>query len=169
MTLLEFNTISKNEAATALSRCCGSKRWIEQMMERHPFISEQELFTEAERIWKALSEDDWKEAFTHHPKIGDAAAIKKKFAATSAWAEGEQRGVQNAADETMRLLAEGNAEYEKKFGFIFIVCATGKSAEEMLSLLEVRLRNNADNELRIAADEQRKITQIRLQKIFSSQ
>ncbi|MBI2428404.1 MAG: 2-oxo-4-hydroxy-4-carboxy-5-ureidoimidazoline decarboxylase [Ignavibacteriales bacterium] len=168
MTLEEFNSLADENAVSELERCCGSNRWINGMKTILPFDSVSSVYTHADEVWNALSPEDWKEAFTHHPKIGDIENARKKFASTSVWAEGEQRGVQSASEETLRQLADGNLKYEKKFGYIFILCATGKSADEMLSMLNNRLSNNVENEIYIAAEEQRKITRIRLEKLFSS-
>ncbi len=125
-----------------------------------------ELINDAEDLWYDCDESDWLEAFTHHPKIGDVASLTKKFADTAQWASGEQSAVNTASQQTIEALAKGNADYENKFGFIFIVCATGKSAEEMLQLLMERLPNSRDEEIQIAMDEQNKITQLRLQKLL---
>lgn len=125
-----------------------------------------ELLEDVEEQWWKCNEDDWKEAFAHHPKIGDIESMKKKFASTAEWASGEQSGVQTASDKTLMALAEGNRQYEEKFGYIFIVFATGKSAEEMLQLLQERLKNDPEEEIQIAADEQNKITKLRIEKLL---
>ncbi|MBI1804662.1 MAG: 2-oxo-4-hydroxy-4-carboxy-5-ureidoimidazoline decarboxylase [Ignavibacteriae bacterium] len=166
MTLDEFNALSLNDAHEELLRCCGSFRWALQMTERRPFKNVENLFAAADTIWNTLSERDWKEAFSHHPKIGDIKSLRKKFATTAQWAEGEQAGVVQTSEKTLKALAEGNNLYEAKFGYIFIVCATGKSAEEMLALLNARLHHYPAEEIRIAAEEQRKITRIRLEKLI---
>lgn len=147
--------------------CCGCTNWVNQLAGKFPFESTQELKTESDKIWFSLNEKDWKEAFTHHPKIGDVESLKKKFASTANWASGEQAGVQSAEEQTLRELKRGNDVYEKKFGYIFIVCATGKSAPEMLALLKSRLNNSAEEEIKIAAAEQNKITHLRIDKLFS--
>ena len=126
----------------------------------------EDLLDEAEEIWSECSEDDWKEAFTHHPKIGDVESLKIKFATTAGWASAEQNGIKEASLQTIQALAEGNRMYEEKFGYIFIVCATGKSAEEMLAFLQARLHNTAEQEIKIAAAEQIKITKLRIQKLL---
>jgi 2-oxo-4-hydroxy-4-carboxy-5-ureidoimidazoline decarboxylase len=125
------------------------------------------VYAAADAIWLKLDRADWLEAFTHHPKIGDMDSLRAKFATTKEWAAGEQSGVNAANEEVLRGLADGNREYEQRFGHIFIVCATGKSAQEMLTLLRARLHNEADKELRIAAGEQAKITRIRLEKLLN--
>jgi len=168
MTLRELNNYPPAALKEALSRCCGAANWIERMAAVFPVRDEQTLFSEAERIWLSCSESDWREAFTHHPKIGDIGALKEKFASTSQWAEGEQSAVRQTSDDVLRALAEGNAAYERRFGYIFIVCATGKRAEEMLALLQARLHNDPADEIKIAASEQNKITRIRLEKLLAA-
>jgi 2-oxo-4-hydroxy-4-carboxy-5-ureidoimidazoline decarboxylase len=167
MTLTELNKLTRPALKEELRKCCGSSAWVEKMVEHFPFISTNELFENAEKIGNNLSKSDWLEAFEHHPKIGDIDSLKKKFSATAHWASGEQAAVQQTSQQTLEALAEGNEAYENKFGYIFIVCATGKSAEEMLSLLQSRLKNDPGDELKIAAAEQGKITQLRLQKLLA--
>jgi 2-oxo-4-hydroxy-4-carboxy-5-ureidoimidazoline decarboxylase len=168
MTLENLNTVGDRERRAALSNCCGSSLWVNEMMKHYPFNSEEELFQKAGEVWfEQCDEKDWLEAFTHHPKIGDLKSLEEKFAATKTWAATEQASVQKADAVTIAELAHGNEEYENKFGFIFIVCATGKSAEGMLRLLENRLPNSYDEEIKIATQEQAKITNLRLQKLLS--
>jgi 2-oxo-4-hydroxy-4-carboxy-5-ureidoimidazoline decarboxylase len=149
-----------------LSKCCGSSAWVNKMLPFIPADDMVELLEDAEEQWWKCTEDDWKEAFAHHPKIGDTGSLAKKFASTAQWASGEQSGVSAANKETIEALAEGNRLYEEKFGYIFIVCATGKSAEEMLGLLHARLPNTEEEEIKIAADEQNKITKLRIEKLL---
>ncbi len=149
-----------------LLHCCGSASWVNQLIELFPFNTISDLKKASDRIWFSLSETDWKEAFSHHPKIGDVKSLKEKFAGTATWAEGEQAGVKNASEKVLLDLQKGNEDYESKFGYIFIVCATGKPATEMLSLLQSRLINNPAFEIRVAAEEQNKITHLRLDKLF---
>lgn len=165
VTLNQINTLDETAATEAFRRCCGSQRWVDAMLSRRPFQNAEELFAAAETIWWDLSEEDWLEAFTHHPKIGDINSLREKFGNTKAWAEQEQGSVRQAGEAVLQALAEGNRAYEERFGFIFIVCATGKSAEEMLGLLQQRLPNSRESELRIAAAEQLKITRLRLEKL----
>ena len=136
MTLEELNTLSQPKLREELLKCCGSSAWVKMMMTYFPVDDLESLLDEAEEIWYECSEDDWKEAFTHHPKIGDVDSQTKKFASAAAWASGEQSGVKMAPEETIKALADGNSLYEEKFGYIFIVCATGKPAEEMLEILK---------------------------------
>ncbi|HUR65785.1 MAG TPA: 2-oxo-4-hydroxy-4-carboxy-5-ureidoimidazoline decarboxylase [Chitinophagaceae bacterium] len=166
MTLHDLNTLSQSQLREELFKCCGSSAWVQRML---PFIPAEdlvELLEDAEEQWWLCNEDDWKEAFTHHPKIGDIDSLKKKFASTAQWASGEQAAVNTATDEILTALAEGNRSYEEKFGYIFIVCATGRSAEEMLTMLQERLQNDPAEEIKIAADEQNKITKLRIEKLF---
>jgi 2-oxo-4-hydroxy-4-carboxy-5-ureidoimidazoline decarboxylase len=160
-----INSLSETEARAAFLRCCGARRWAEQMATRRPFVNEAELLAAAERVWQALTPEDWLEAFAAHPRIGDLEALRSKFSQTAAWAPGEQAGVAGASEATLSALAEANRQHEAKFGYFFIVCASGKTAAEMLALFEQRLNNGPEEELRIAAGEQEKITHLRLQKL----
>jgi 2-oxo-4-hydroxy-4-carboxy-5-ureidoimidazoline decarboxylase len=156
---------SPEEARALLQACCGSTRWLERMLALRPFEAVDILLSTARREWFALTPEDWKEAFTHHPKIGDREALRARFPATHQMSEREQAGVSMAPDQVMERLAHANAAYERRFGYIFIVCATGKSAEEVLDLLTARLKNDPVVEVRIAAGEQAKITELRLQQL----
>ncbi|MCK6503516.1 allantoicase [Myxococcota bacterium] len=161
-----LNAASPADAAAALSRCCGSPRWVQAMLARRPFGSRTHLHGAAAQAWWGLHEEDWRLAFTHHPRIGaDVAALRARFAATAAWSQGEQAGVVAADEQTLSDLARGNQEYEARFGHIFIVCATGLTAAQMLSRLQERLHNDPPAELRIAAGEQARITALRLDKL----
>ena len=169
MTLVELNNLSKRALAEALQKCCGATAWVENMVAIFPVSEAKTLMDEATNQWNNLNETDWREAFNHHPQIGgDVAALREKFASTSTWAEGEQAAVKQASQATLKALAAGNIDYEKKFGYIFIVCATGKSADEMLALLQARLPNKPEDEIVIAMREQDKITRIRLEKLLAA-
>jgi len=137
------------------------------MLRCRPFGTVEDLFEAADAIWSSLSSSDWIEAFSHHPKIGDIESMRIRFSSTSSWSKEEQSGISAAHDEVLKALAEGNRKYEERFGYIFIVYATGKSAEEMLALLNERLSNDPAIELTIAADEQRKIMRLRLDRLLS--
>jgi 2-oxo-4-hydroxy-4-carboxy-5-ureidoimidazoline decarboxylase len=172
MTLHEFNILPKQQLKEELMKCCGSSAWVNKMLPFIPADDMIELLEDAEEQWWRCTEEDWKEAFSHHPKIGDLESLTKKFTSTASpiaigWASGEQSGVNNASKETIEALAEGNRLYEEKFGYIFIVCATGKTAEEMFALLQTRLENNPEEEIKIAADEQNKITKLRIEKLLN--
>lgn len=167
MTLQDFNNLEKSNAQKALFQCCSSTKWADILMSYFPFASEADLVKQATSIWyDECGEADWRESFTHHPKIGDVKSLEKKFATTKHLAGKEQAGVNTANVETIQALAQANTDYEAKNGFIFIVCATGKSAVEMLRLLQDRLRNTTEEEVHIAMGEQAKITIIRLKKLM---
>jgi 5-hydroxyisourate hydrolase/2-oxo-4-hydroxy-4-carboxy-5-ureidoimidazoline decarboxylase len=162
MTLSNFNNLDKASAKQNLFACCGSEKWASAMMNNFPFASEKQLVDLSAKIWyDECSESDWRESFTHHPKIGDVKSLTEKFAGK------EQAGVAVATQETIQALANANTDYENKNGFIFIVCATGKSATEMLALLNDRLQNTAEEELHIAMGEQQKISIIRFTKLLT--
>ena len=164
--LHHLNTLPVEEAEAVFLRCCGATQWARQMTARRPFADPAALFAAADEIGAGLSRDDWLEAFAHHPRIGDLESLRTRFANTRAWAAGEQAGAASASEEVLHALAEGNRAYEERFGYIFIVCATGKSAGEMLGLLHARLPNDPAAELHVAAEEQRKITHLRLEKLI---
>ena len=124
-----------------------------------------ELLEDAEEVWWKCNQEDWKQAFAQHPKIGDLSSLEKKYGEVS-WAADEQSSVLSSTKDTIKALAEANEEYEKKFGYIFIICATGKSAQEMLTELRIRLQNSPEVEIEIAADEQNKITKLRIEKLL---
>jgi len=159
MTLNEFNFAALEAVRRILSDCCGSARWVDAMAVSKPFGSSDELYEAAEKFWWSLNAADWLEAFSKHPKIGERKGL-------SSWSSDEQRGMDGVADVVAARLAIKNIEYQEKFGWIFLVCATGKSANEMLNELERRLLCDRDSELRTAAVEQAKITRLRLAKAF---
>lgn len=166
LTLKELNNLGETNLRVAMINCCGSSKWVSKMVVGFPVEDELGLYFLATKCWDACNKIDYLEAFTHHPKIGDIDSLKKKFVSTATWASGEQAGVIAADEETLEQLQEGNKLYEEKFGFIFIVCATGKTAAEMLDLLKQRLLNNKADEIKIAAAEQHKITLTRLEKLL---
>lgn len=167
MTLQELNNLSEEKSFEEFFKCCGSTAWAKQLVFQKPFKNKEVLIQTSDIIWANCTPQDAFEAFTHHPKIGDLKNLEKKFASTKEWAGGEQAGVNTAAQSTLVALANGNEAYEKKFGYIFIVCATGKTADEMLGLLNARLPNDLATELKIAMNEQNKITHIRLKKLLA--
>ncbi|CAN5892050.1 2-oxo-4-hydroxy-4-carboxy-5-ureidoimidazoline decarboxylase [soil metagenome] len=161
MTITGFNKLTVNEATEYLFACCGSANWSSLVMKHFPFKDEDTLVSVATDVWyNECNETDWLEAFTHHPKIGDVKSLTEKFAGK------EQAAVGTASATIIEALAKANTDYEAKFGFIFIVCATGKSAAEMLRLLNDRISNSRDEELNIAMGEQHKISIIRFQKLL---
>jgi 2-oxo-4-hydroxy-4-carboxy-5-ureidoimidazoline decarboxylase len=167
MTLDQLNALAPADRADALATCCGSPAWVDGLNLLFPFESEEALLAAAEHVWYGLTSTDWREAFAQHPKIGDVAALRERFASTATWATSEQGAVAQASEDTLTALAAGNDEYEQKFGYIFIVCATGKSAAEMLALLQARLPHTPAEEIQVAMAEQAKITRLRLQKLLA--
>ena len=155
-----LNGLAGIAARAALTRCCTSRRWVDAMLAARPFGSDAALFQAAERAWWALGKDDWLEAFGAHPRIGERGI--------DAWARHEQAGMNRAREEMRAALALGNREYEARFGHVFLICATGQSATDMLGALRARLGNDPAAELRIAAGEQAKITRLRLEKLAAS-
>ena len=155
-----LNSLNAKDAIAELRQCCGSTRWAEQMCDDRPFSTLEFIIKHADRVWWSLTPDDWLEAFRSHPKIGEKKAGDK-------WSGQEQAGVSSASQNTVDSLADLNRAYEHKFGFIFIICATGKTSEEMLAALQERLQNDSATELRLAASEQSKITALRLKKLLT--
>ncbi len=166
--LARFNSLPSGEAQSELMKCCGSKEWARRTIAARPFASFDELSAKAEQVWWSLASQDWWEAFHSHPKIGEKQAAAPTSDQAKHWSEAEQAAVSTAAQETLAELANLNRQYEEKFGYIFIVCATGKSSDEMLAILRARLENPAGQELRNAAAEQARITQLRLKKLIDS-
>ncbi len=164
--VFRLNALDEASAQAALLRCCGCVRWVRGMLCARPFRDEAHLFAVAEAVWADTGPDDWREAMTHHPRIGEQA-LRDKFAGTAGWSTQEQQGVAGAGEDVLSQLAQGNREYEEKFGFIFLVCATGKTAAQMLELLRARLPHDRETELQVAAAEQAKITRLRLQKLLT--
>jgi 2-oxo-4-hydroxy-4-carboxy-5-ureidoimidazoline decarboxylase len=161
MTLTEMNTGNTDAIGQTLLACCGSARWASAMVAARPFADVDELFQEADRVWWSLDASDWLEAFARHPKIGERNNL-------SAWSTEEQRGISDASAATNQSLREKNIRYQEKFGWIFLICATGKSGAEMLAALDERLAAESESELRTAAGEQAKITRLRLQKLLAA-
>jgi OHCU decarboxylase len=163
----QLNSLSPAQAEAEFLKCCGSTRWAQAMTAIRPFKSIDDLLAKADSVWWSLDQEDWLEAFRSHPKIGEKKAAAAQSEQAQSWSAQEQSATSGAATEVMRALAEGNREYEQRFGFIYIVCATGKSSEELLNILNIRLENDAEIELRNAAEEQRKITRLRLENLLN--
>lgn len=167
MTLREFNNLSTQSIYSTLEMCCVSSKWINRMIESKPFKSANELILKSSEIWeKDVLKEDVLEAFTGHPKIGDIESLMDKYQSSKEWAGKEQASVSKASVEIIQDLAKYNKLYEEKFGFIFIVSASGKTAEEMLNLIKVRVEHSLNTELNVAKNEQHKITTIRLAKLI---
>jgi OHCU decarboxylase len=164
--LERLNLLPAREAENELLKCCGSKNWARRMASERPFVGLAGLVEAAERIWWELEPANWLEAFHSHPKIGEQKAAAATAVEAQQWSEDEQSGIRDSAAQTIHELAELNRAYEEKFGYIFIVCASGKSSEAMLRILRQRLGNNPKEELRLAAAEQAKITALRLGKLI---
>jgi OHCU decarboxylase len=162
--LARWNSLSPEDAALEVLPCCGSNSWARQMAALRPIEDEDSLLAASDRTWRSLAETDWMEAFAHHPRIGHAVAPSTASAQSAQWSSAEQRKVRAAEDNVLNALAEGNRAYEQRFGRIFIVCASGKSAPTILDILQRRLRHDEQTELRESAEEQRQITNLRLKK-----
>lgn len=163
-----INQLSADLAEAEFLKCCGSTRWAQQMADARPFADVEEVSSRADAIWAALGEEDWMEAFRAHPKIGECKAPAAQSHQAANWSAQEQSQAQQADEVVKAAIAEGNAAYEDRFGFIFIICASGKSADEILSSLNRRLWNDTHTELRVAAQEQQKITELRLRKLLTT-
>ncbi len=163
--LERLNSLPRSVAEQEFLKCCGSTSWVERMIAQRPFVNLDELLSKADDNWRSLAPADWLEAFLSHPKIGEQNAGRAQSETARAWSAQEQSSTRHATVETMQALARGNSDYEQKFGHIFIVCASGKSAGEMLEILRERLTNDPEQEIHLAAEEQRKITQLRLKRI----
>jgi 2-oxo-4-hydroxy-4-carboxy-5-ureidoimidazoline decarboxylase len=162
--LARWNTLPREEAERAILPCCGSKAWAVSLALKRPIEDEASLLASSDLIWQNLDESDWLEAFRSHPRIGESRAEKHSAPQSSAWSAQEQQKAATAGEFVKMALKQDNLEYEQKFGRIFIVCATGKSASEILEILRRRLHNDDATELRLAAEEQRNITHLRLKK-----
>lgn len=161
--LTAWNAAAETEALDTMLACCGARRWAQAMVAARPVATVAELSATADRVWAGMGEQDWMEAFACHPRIGERKTAHAP-AKSVAWSKQEQSSVSEAEARVLAELAEGNARYEELFGFTYIVCATGKSASEMLAILKRRLASSRAAELREAAEQQRQILQIRLGK-----
>jgi OHCU decarboxylase len=162
----QLNAMPAAEAEAAFLQCCGSTKWAQKMTQKRPYRDFRELCKAADRVWLPLRREDWLEAFSRHPKIGERDAAKPAGRHAREWSQQEQSSAVRASQDVLAGLAAANREYSEKFGYIFIVCASGKTSEEILALLKQRLQNDANAELRIAAEEQRQITRLRLEKFL---
>jgi 2-oxo-4-hydroxy-4-carboxy-5-ureidoimidazoline decarboxylase len=165
--LEQWNAVPVEEAAKEILPCCGSKAWAGGMVARRPFPDVTTLLAVSDETWSNLSAADWMEAFRSHPRIGESRAAQSASVQSATWSAQEQQKVAAAGDAVKIALADANRKYEQRFRHIFIVCATGKSAPEILEILRRRLQNDEPTELREAAEQQRQITRIRLTKWLS--
>lgn len=163
-----FDAMPTHEASAILETACGSSAWVSGMVARRPFGTLHRLLLVADELWWSLGPDAWREAFDHHPRIGERDVAVAQGERAQAWSAQEQSGVSSAASDVREALARANAEYERRFGHIYLVCATGKTADDMLALLRQRMANDPDTELRVAAGEQAKITRLRLRRVFET-
>ena len=166
MTIASFDHLPVEEKSELLHKCCGARQWVNNMIELLPYEDLVQVLEDAEQVWYNCDESSWMEAFNNHPKIGDLSSLKNKFSSIKDLAGEEQSGVNKASEETLINLAKLNSQYEKQNGFIFIICATGLSADQMLETIKLRLVNQRQIELENAAEEQNKIIKIRLEKLF---
>jgi OHCU decarboxylase len=157
--LAALNRLDEEALGRELRRCCGSTAWVQGMLAARPFPTPFDLRDAADRIWQTLMPEDWLEAFAAHPRIGEPAPDR--------WSQQEQAGASTASSATLDALAEANKRYEARFGHIFIVCATNRSADELLKAARARIANDPQTELLIAAEEQRKITRLRLDNLLA--
>ena len=162
----KLNRMPPNDRRASLLSCCGSTRWAEEVSGLLPMWDVGQLLILGERVWRELGREDWLEAFRAHPKIGERRAAASAGEDARRWSEGEQSRARATSTETLDALAQANREYEEKFGFVFIVCATNRSADEMLDALRERMKNDAETELRVAAEEQWRITELRIKKLL---
>jgi 2-oxo-4-hydroxy-4-carboxy-5-ureidoimidazoline decarboxylase len=162
--LARWNALDEKMAADEILPCCGSKRWARELAQARPFGDAAELFERSDVIWLKLAQSDWDEAFRSHPRIGARKSVETATRQSAAWSRQEQSGVDPADTESRAALERGNILYEDRFGRVFLICASGKAASEMLAALERRLQNDPQTELGEAVEQQRQITQLRLRK-----
>ncbi len=162
LSVAELDALAPSDAAAIFTACCGSSRWTAAMVARRPFLDRASVLRAADEEWQLLSPTEWLEAFAHHPRIGESRAAASVGTAARQMSESEQSKVATAEASVKTELAAAQLEYEARFGYIFLICATGKSAAEILAALRSRMANDPETELRVAAEEQRQITQLRL-------
>lgn len=164
LTLEQLNLLHELQAERRLLACCGSRAWARGVAAARPYYTFDELLAASDRVWWHLTPDDWREAFSRHPRIGDSSASARNT--SEHWSEREQARARSGSAATLAELAEVNAEYEDRFGHVFLICATGRTADQILDIARERLDNDPETELRIAAQEQRLITHLRLRKLL---
>lgn len=168
LTIDQLNAMAPAEAAERLRACCGSSRWVNAMVARRPFGSVRALLDAADEVWRSTGPADWDQAFAHHPRIGERQAASVVSATARRWSAGEQDAAARSDVTDREALAAAGVEYERKFGRIYIVCATGLSAGDILADIRMRMRNDPERERAVAAEEQRKITRLRLEKLVEA-
>jgi 2-oxo-4-hydroxy-4-carboxy-5-ureidoimidazoline decarboxylase len=162
--LTRWNHLSADEAAHEILPCCGSMAWAQQMVTRRPFTDDVSLLAASDETWRSLGDTAWDEAFRSHPRIGETRAAQPSHARSAAWSALEQQKAALAGEDVKVALAEGNQEYERRFNRIFIVCASGKTAPEILEILRRRLQHDPEVELREAVEQQRQIIHLRIKR-----
>jgi allantoicase len=162
-----FNRLSPAEARKPLLACCGAKKWVEQMLKQRPFPDLPYVLDTADKTWAALDPQDWLEAFRQHPPIGEKRAQESQSETARKRSAAEQSAAQHGAPEKLAALATANAAYHAKFGHVFLICATGKTSGDILDNLQQRMKNDPQTELALAAEEHRKITRLRLEKLLA--
>jgi OHCU decarboxylase len=167
LTLNELNALPMSEAERELLACCGSRAWAREVAAGRPYVDLEVLLATSDWAWSRLAPDDWLEAFAQHPRIGERAAATVTVIERR-WSEGEQSRAQESGPSVLAELARANAKYEDRFGHVFLICATGKTANEILANARSRLNNDPERELRVAAEEQRRITHLRLRKLLDT-
>ena len=167
MTVDELDSLPDGAARDAFAACCGAPRWVSRMMSARPFAARTAVLNAADEAWRDLSPEDWAAAITYHPRIGESRAAVRTSARSDAWSADEQSGVTGTDEATRAAIADGNVEYERIFGHPFIICAAGKSAHDLLAALRARLAHDASAELARTAEELRKITMLRLDKLLA--
>lgn len=167
-TVKELDAMKPDQARGILAECCGSSKWVNEMTARRPFRSYENVFKAADEVADEMEPPDWLDAFAHHPRIGEKGGSAPDKGVAAEWAAAEQSGVDGAGKEVKAALMNANQEYEQRFGYIYIVSATGKSAEEMLEVARERLGNDPEREINVAAAEQRRITRLRLEKLLQT-
>ena len=167
MTLDELNRLPNVDAVRELLACCGSSAWARDVAAARPYRDFDSLLAHADRVWARLAPEDWLEAFARHPRIGERAAPVAS-GTEKRWSEGEQSRARESGSGALAELASVNAEYEERFGHVFLICATGKTAIEILANARSRLHNDPNDEMRVAAEEQRRITHLRLRKLLDT-
>ncbi len=163
-----FNALPDAQAQALLISCCGSRRWVADMMAQRPFSTPSELISAAESAWRRLDRESWLEAFSHHPRIGERKLDQPRFAATREQSAKEQSGMAAATDAIRAEFEQLNREYEARFGHVFLICATGHSAEFMLNELRRRITLSAEQELANAGEQQLRIVELRLRRMLTS-
>ena len=166
LTVKDLDEMEPDQARGLFAQCCGSSKWVNEMTAKRPFRTFDNVLKAADDAADTMAAQDWLDAFAHHPRIGERAGSAPAKGEAAEWSEKEQSGVDSASFDLKAALMNANEEHERKFGYIYIVCATGKSAEEMLEIARKRLGNDAEKELSVSADEQRKITRLRLEKLI---